>query len=191
MSNLTPFEYANYSNPPKDMVGCFLNDSNLRSNSNIDNYSIYAFSGLIYGFVLFLFNIFFSELYGKHKDSIIIIQIATLIIFTWVIYLCLKSYRDKNGYIDWKTGVIVGCIIGVTYSLTSSSLIYIYFNFINPAAFDNYLNNIFQSIDSETIESSKEFYIASQLISLLMSIPSGLFFGALLSLIPTKLLKSK
>jgi hypothetical protein len=70
-------------------------------------------------------------------------------------------------------------------------MIYIYFNFINPAALDNFLNNIFQGIDSENIERSKEFYKESQLTGLIMSILSGLFSGALLSLIPTKLLKSK
>jgi hypothetical protein len=192
MSNLTPFEYAEYSKPPKEMVGCFLNDNNIKSYSNFNYFFFTALYGFIYGSALFLFNVFFMELYGTYKINYTVITVVTLIISTLIIYLRLKSYRDRNFHIEWKTGLIVGGIIGLIYSAASSSMNYIYFNLINPSALDTLLNNLYQgSTGGVSLEMFKETYIRFQLPGLLYSVPIGLLTGAVLSLIPTYLLKLK
>ncbi len=191
MSILTPFEFAKYTEPREEMIGCFLKDNKVRNSSSIGNFSIYAFYGLIYGFALFLFNLYSSELYGSDKSlNAVILIITMLIIPTLVIYISINSYRNKNNSIDWKTGIIIGCIIGVISAIISSAMSYIYFNFINPGALDNYLNNIYQGFDNEYIEKGKEIYNQNQLMNLFLSIPLGLLSGAILSLLPTYLLKS-
>jgi hypothetical protein len=127
------------------------------------------------------------------------VRYITFIPYILFLFLAQKEYRDKvGGFLKFGDGFLVGLFFAIYTAVFAAIFSYIYFSFLSPEAWQQYLDAMQAkvseqpNVSSDTVDSLMNFYRNyGKIFAVAGALISGVIIGAIVALIGAAIFKKE